>query len=118
MGRLRGKAAECLNKEYNNLMTQQFISGPNDDEMIDEILKELAMLEDIEYITSEHVLWACRVEAQKVQQSALNDIKEAKDFDIVRQNMQKQGHTVSKMHKREDRCKYCGTENPLAVACI
>ena len=58
--------------------------------MIEEILKELATLEDTEDTTSEHVLlWAYKVEAQRVQISALNDIKEAKDSDGIRQNTYK-----------------------------
>ena len=47
-------------------MTEQFIGGCNDEGMIDEILKEVAMLEDIEDVISEHVLiWSCTVEAQR-----------------------------------------------------
>ena len=78
-------AAECHYKEYNRLLTEQFISGLNDDGMIDEILKDVAMLEDIENAMSEHVLLVMhRVEAQRGQKSALNEIKEVKDFDIVK----------------------------------
>ena len=44
------------------------------------------MLEDINHATSEWVLlWAQSTEAQRVQTEALDNIKEAKDFDSIRQ---------------------------------
>ena len=40
----------------------------NDDGMVNEILKEVAMLKNIEDAASECVLlWACKMEAQRVQ---------------------------------------------------
>ena len=58
--------------------------------MIDEILKEVATSEDIKDTIVKHVLlWAHRVEAQREQKSALNYIKEAKYFDIIRHSMQR-----------------------------
>ena len=56
MGRPRAKAAECQYKDYNSLLTDNFISRLNDDGMIDEILKEVAILEDNEDNTSECVV--------------------------------------------------------------
>ena len=80
IGILRTKAAKCQYKEYNRLLTQQFISWHNDDGMVNEILKEAATLQDIEDAMNEHVLlWIQRVEAQRVKKLALNKIKEAKD---------------------------------------
>ena len=38
MGKFRTKATECQYKEYDRLVTEQFISGINDNGMIDEIL--------------------------------------------------------------------------------
>ena len=55
MGKLRTKTAEYQYKEYNRLLTEQFINSLND-EMVDEILKEAVTLEDTEDATSEHVL--------------------------------------------------------------
>ena len=46
MGRLRTRTEECYFKGYNRLLTEQFINGLNDDGMVDEILKEVAALED------------------------------------------------------------------------
>ena len=89
-GRFRTKAAESQYKEYDRLLREHFINGSNDNVMIDEILKEVTTLEDIEDATSECVLLCVhRVKTQRSQKSALNDIKEAKDFDIISQNMQK-----------------------------
>ena len=47
MGRLRTKAADCQCKEYNRLLTEQFISGLNDDGGIIEILKEVTTLKTL-----------------------------------------------------------------------
>ena len=66
MCRLRTKSAEYECKEYDMLLTEQSISGLNDNGMIDEILGEVATIEDIEHAISEHVLlWAHRVEVQR-----------------------------------------------------
>ena len=55
-------------QKYDRLLTEQSISGLNDDEMFNEILKEVPMPEDIKDATSKHVLQrACRVEAKRVQ---------------------------------------------------
>ena len=74
---LRIKAAECKYKEYNILITEQFINGLNDDWICDKILKEVAMLEDIEDTKSECVLlWEYKVEVQRAQKSSLNEIEQ------------------------------------------
>ena len=39
MGRLRTKEAECQCKEYDRLLTEQFINVLNDNGMVDEILR-------------------------------------------------------------------------------
>ena len=65
MGMLRIKAAECQYNEYKKILTEQFISGLKDIQMISEILKEVVTLEDTEDATNKHVLWVHRVEAQR-----------------------------------------------------
>ena len=113
IGRLSTKTVECQYKEYNMLLTEQFICGLNEDGMISEILNEVATLEDIKDATGECILlWAHRVEALRAHKSALSDIKELKYLDIVRWNMQKQDYATLRMHKMEDKCKYCGTRHP------
>ena len=65
------------------MLTEQFIGQLNDGGMIDEILKEVAILEDIEDTMSERVLlFTCRVEAQRAQKSVLNDIKETNESEL------------------------------------
>ena len=48
MGRLSTKEAKCEYREYDRLLTEQFISVLSDEGMTDEILREVAMLENIE----------------------------------------------------------------------
>ena len=67
--------------------------------MISEILREVSSLEDINDAISERIpLWAQRVEAQRVQKETLDSIKEAKDFDSIRHNMQRQDNETHKNH--------------------
>ena len=56
-----------------------------------------------------HVLpWACRVEAKRAQESALNEIKEVKDYDAVKCNMLKWVCDAPRVNKRNESCKHCG----------
>ena len=58
--------------------------------MTNEILREVTCLENIEEATGKHVPGRVhRVEAKRSQQSTLNNIKEAKDFDAIWQNSEK-----------------------------
>ena len=62
------KAADYHCKEYDRKLTEQFIHGLEDEGMISEILREVSVLDHINYATYEWVLlWAQRVEVQKVQ---------------------------------------------------
>ena len=62
------EATECVYKEYDRQPTKQLISGFSNDYMIDEILREVATLEDIDDAMNEYVLiWACEVETQSAQ---------------------------------------------------
>ena len=54
------------------------------------------------------LLWACKIEVQRAQKSALNDMEGGRDFDAGRQNMQREEHAVPRVCKK-DKCKYCGT---------
>ena len=58
MGRLNTKTAKCQYKEYGHLLIEQFVSGPNDDGMINNIPKEVAIkvIED-EDATNEHTVF-------------------------------------------------------------
>ena len=52
------------------------------------------------------------VEAQGEQNLALDNIKEAKDFDSVKQNTQRCDNFRHKRHIHEESCKYCGAGHP------
>ena len=108
--------AKCQYKEYNRLQSEQVITGINDDGTINEILKEVATLEDTEDAPSKHVLlWAHRVEVQRAQNSALYDIKEAKESALL-----------STVHRSKNTWPSCGGQMQIlwhgiyteAVPCI
>ena len=85
MGHLCMAAAECGYIEVDWHLKEQFIHGLNDRVMLDEIIRELTTNTNSEQMTSKDVLvWAKRVEAQRVQASILNDITETKTFDKVK----------------------------------
>ena len=57
-------------KEYDRLLTKQFLHGLDDEDMISEILSEVLTLEDIDNAVSERVLlwakqWMCRGSRKK-----------------------------------------------------
>ena len=49
-------ATDCEYKEYDRLLTEQFIGGLNDEGMISETLREVAALENIEDAMSVRLL--------------------------------------------------------------
>ena len=76
MDRLQTKVAECEYREPDRLLMEQFIDGPNDDDMTDDILREVTTLEDIYHATNKHALSLThRVEAQRAQRSIQNNIE-------------------------------------------
>ena len=103
MGMLQTKATECQYKEYDRLLTEQFINGLNVDGMVDRILSEVAIVKDIEDATSICVLaWAHRVEVQRAQKSVLHEIQEAKAFDIIKWHTETQVQNTPKVVRKED----------------
>ena len=54
--------SRVLIQEYDRLLTEKFINGLNDNELVDEVLKEVTTLQDIEDTTSECT--GCKVEKQ------------------------------------------------------
>ena len=68
MGRFHTKITDCEYREYDRRLTEQFIHVLDDGVIIGEILRKLKALEDIIEATSDKiVMWAQRVEAQRVQ---------------------------------------------------
>ena len=83
-----GQVAECEYKEYNRALAEYFIHGLGDEDMINEILREVSAFEDTDDATSKRVLlWPQSMEAHKVQKDALYNIQEAKDIDTVRHSI-------------------------------
>ena len=78
MGRLWVVAAECNYKEIDHQCKEQFIHGLNDKMMLDEVIRELTTKGSNDQTTSEDVLiWAKRVEAQRMQAVILSDITDS-----------------------------------------
>ena len=66
MGKLRIKTGECIYKETNRILKEQFINGLNDNSMTREIIKELTPLSGMSSATGNQILaWAKRVKAQR-----------------------------------------------------
>ena len=56
MGKLRAKALDCQYKEYERLLTKQFISGLNDKVLVMKVYKEVDMLESVKDAMNKHIL--------------------------------------------------------------
>ena len=66
MERVWTKQQNVKYNKYVRLLTEQFISGQNNDGIISDTLREIAALEDIVDATSERVsIWPQRVGAQR-----------------------------------------------------
>ena len=79
MGKLRTKGAKFLYKEYDRLLMEQFISGIDDNGMMNEIIKEVATLQDIRYPAGKcMLLWAHNIEVQRAQNQDLMTYKRKK----------------------------------------
>ena len=76
---------ECNYKEIDHQLKEQFIHGLNDKMMLDKVIRELTTKSSSDQMTSEDVLlWAKRVEAQRMQAAILSDITESQRFDQVK----------------------------------
>ena len=84
MSRLHVAAVECNYQEIDRQLKEQFNHGLNDEHMLEEI-KELTMTSNDDHITNGGVLvWAKRVEAQRVQAAVLDMLTESRQFDKVK----------------------------------
>ena len=85
MGRLHVAAAECNYRELDRQLKEQFIHGLNDRCMLDEVIRQLTAKNNDEQVTSEGMLiWAKRIEVQRVQATMLNNITESCQCDKVK----------------------------------
>ena len=100
IGRLKTKIAECDYLKYDQKLTEHLTHWLDDESRISEISREVSALEDINDATNERVMiMVQRVEAQRVQKEALDSMKEAKEFDSIRFNMQRQDN---ESHKKQE----------------
>ena len=117
MGWLCMAAAECGYKEIDRQLKEQFIHSLNDKSMLDEIIRELTSRNSNVQTTSKDVLvWAKRVEAQRVQASMLNDITETKAFDEVKKETELKNTWRREAHVETHQrwpCRYCGGGHTL-----
>ena len=85
MGRLHIVAVECNYKEIDCQLKEQLIHGLNGKTMLDEVIRDLTTENINEQMISEDVLiWAKRVEVQRVQVAILSDITKSQKFDKVK----------------------------------
>ena len=85
MGRLRVVVAECNYKELDHQLKEQYIHGLNDKMMLDKVIRELTTKGNNDQTTSEDMLiWAKRVEAQRMQAVILSDITHSQRCDRVK----------------------------------
>ena len=104
MGRLCIVAAECNYKEIECQLKEQFIHSLNDKTMLDEVIRELTTKNLNEQTTSEDVLiWAKRVEVQRVQAAILSDITKSQMFDKVKVAKKQAMHPAPPNQP----CRYC-----------
>ena len=67
------KAVNCIYKEHDRRVTDQFINDLGNEVIIKEITREIIALKDTNEVNSDQILmWAKRVEAQRVQKVLKN----------------------------------------------
>ena len=114
MGRLWVAVAECNYKEIDCQLKEQFIHGLNNKMMLDKVIRELTTKSSNDQMTSEDMLiWAKRVEAQRMQAVILSDITDSQRFDEV--EVAKQQAVQRAIHRTSPHwpCRYCGSVHAL-----
>ena len=112
MGRLQLSAVECRYKEIDRQLKEQLIHRVNDMDMLGEIIRELTKVNTGSVITSESVLaWPKRIEVQRAQAVAMDNLTEAKEFDKIKisKNMHKDNlrRSTQVITPRKLKCRYC-----------
>ena len=110
MWRLQVVAAECHYKEIDCQLKEQFIHGLNDKMMLDKVIRELTTKHSNDHTTSEDILiWAKRVEAQRMQAAKLSDITDSQRFDWVKVTKQQAAQRATHRASPHRLCRYCGS---------
>ena len=114
MGRLRVAAAECNYKELDHQQKVPFIHGLNNKMMLDEVIRELTTKGSNDQTTSEDMLiWAKRVEAQRMQAAILSDITDSQRFNWVKVAKQQAGQRAKYRASPHQPCRYCRSVHAL-----
>ena len=114
MGRIGVAMAECNYKEIDCQLKEQFIHGLNDKMVVDKVIRELTTKSSSDQMTSEDMLiWAKRVEAQRMQAVILSDITESQRFDQVKVAKQQAAQRATHRASPHRLCRYCGSVHAL-----
>ena len=96
MGRLRIVTAECKYEGLDCHLKEQFIHGLNNKMILDKVIRELTTKGSNDQTTCEDMLiWAKRVEAQKMQAAILSDITDSQRFNRVKVVKHQAGQRVT-----------------------
>ena len=102
MDRFCIKPAECYQKEYKRWFKEQFMKGIDDEQVMEEIIKELtAWKKHVRNTINTYWCRAQRVEVQRVQKRMLDKMKNIKDFDHV--HKYKHSQTADRQHPRKQK---------------
>ena len=113
MVRLWTKTTDCNYNEYDRRLARLFIHGLDDEGLISKLLREVLALENIDEPTSEWVLlWAQMLESWRAQKEAPDNIKEVKDSDSIRWNIQRCDSVRHMKQKHLESCNNCGIGYP------
>ena len=76
-------------QEYDRRLKEQFINGVNNETIIARMINELTVLKDISGVSSEQIfMWVLEVEVQRVQKALLDNIRDAKECNLIRRDGQ------------------------------
>ena len=99
---------ECNYKELDCQHKEQFIHGLNNKMMLDEVIREIITKGSNDQTTSEDMLiWAKRVEAQRMQAAILSDITDSQRFYQVKVAKHQAGKRATHRASPHQPCRYC-----------
>ena len=117
MGRLCIAAVECNYQEIDRQLKEQFIHGLNDEQMLEEIIKDLKANSNDDHITSGVVLsWAKRVEVQRVQAAVLDTLTQLRQSDkvkMLKRPKEDNARAPVGQTSRQQPCLYCAGVHTL-----
>ena len=95
MCRLQIKATNYKYEGYDRKLKEQFINGLKNETIIGKILMEATALKDTSQVSNTQVLmWPQRAKYKEHGRQCWKIVRDAKDFDLIRRDRQKQGHSM------------------------